>query len=61
MCSPTPPSVANLTRRDGREFLQVADTLKLRAHTTSYPLQDANLAVADLRLGRVNGAAVLIP
>jgi len=54
-------SVANLSRRDGREFLQVADGLQLRAHTTPYPLQDANLAVADLRLGRINGAAVLIP
>jgi len=54
-------SIANLTRRDGREFLQVADQLRLRAHTTSYPLRDANVAVADLRLGRLNGAAVLIP
>ena len=54
-------SVANLTRRDGREFLRMADSLRLRVHTTPYPLQDANLAVEDLRLGRVNGAAVLIP
>lgn len=54
-------SVANLTRRDGREFLQMADALRLRAHTASYPLRDANLAVEDLRLGRINGAAVLIP
>jgi len=54
-------SVANLARRDGREFLRTADTLRLRARTTRYPLRDANLAVADLRQGRVMGAAVLIP
>ena len=54
-------SVANLQRRDGMEFLQVAGQLGLRAHTTRYALRDANAAVADLRAGRVNGAAVLIP
>jgi propanol-preferring alcohol dehydrogenase len=54
-------SVANLTRRDGREFLAVADSMRLRAHATRYPLMDANQAVADLRTGRVNGAAVLVP
>lgn len=54
-------SVANLTRRDGHEFLQVADSLGLRARTTRYALEDANTAVADLRAGRVSGAAVLIP
>ena len=54
-------SVANLQRRDGTEFLQVADRLGLRAHTTRYALADANSAVADLRAGSVNGAAVLIP
>lgn len=54
-------SIANLTRRDGRDFLRVADAFKLGVHTTKYALKDANDALADLRAGRVNGAAVLIP
>ncbi|NCT85329.1 MAG: zinc-binding alcohol dehydrogenase family protein [Comamonadaceae bacterium] len=54
-------SVANLQRRDGLEFLRVADALGLRAHTQTYALRDANAAVAALRAGEVNGAAVLLP
>jgi propanol-preferring alcohol dehydrogenase len=54
-------SVANLTRDDAREFLALATTLPLKIHTTSYPLAQANDALADLRAGRVQGAAVLIP
>ncbi|HEY9108252.1 MAG TPA: zinc-dependent alcohol dehydrogenase family protein [Roseateles sp.] len=54
-------SVANLTRRDGQEFLRAAAALSLQAHTTPYALEDANDAVADLRGGRLQGAAVLMP
>ena len=54
-------SVANLTRRDGREFLAAAARLSLRTTTTRYPLARANEALADLRAGRVSGAAVLVP
>ena len=54
-------SVANLTRKDGRDFLKMAATLKIRTHTTLYPLADANRALADLREGRIEGAAVLVP
>jgi alcohol dehydrogenase, propanol-preferring len=54
-------SVANLTRADGVEFLSLAPTLPLQMHTTPYPLAQANEALADLREGRLQGAAVLIP
>lgn len=54
-------SVANLTRRDAREFLALAPKLGLRTEITTYPLADANRALDDLRAGRLNGAAVLIP
>ena len=54
-------SVANLTREDAREFLALAPTLPLKMHATPYPLADANDALADLREGRLQGAAVLIP
>ncbi|HUA50727.1 MAG TPA: hypothetical protein VMB81_01110, partial [Candidatus Sulfotelmatobacter sp.] len=52
-------SVANLTRRDGEEFLALADTLSIRTHTVPLPLADANEALARLREGRLRGAAVL--
>ena len=52
-------SVANLTRRDGVEFLALAASLPLTIHTRTYPLADANAALADLRAGRIEGAAVL--
>jgi propanol-preferring alcohol dehydrogenase len=54
-------SVANLTRRDGREFLALAASTPLRMHVRPYPLADANRALADLREGRLSGAAVLVP
>ncbi len=52
-------SVANLTRKDGEEFLALAPLVPVHTHVTSYPLQDANDALADLREGRLVGAAVL--
>ncbi|WP_410087623.1 zinc-dependent alcohol dehydrogenase family protein [Variovorax sp. N23] len=54
-------SVANLTRADAREFLAVAATVPLRVETTIYPLERANDALDDLRAGRLQGAAVLVP
>jgi propanol-preferring alcohol dehydrogenase len=54
-------SVANLTRADAREFLAVADALAIRTHVRVYPLAYANQALADLRGGRLAGAAVLVP
>lgn len=54
-------SVANLTRDDAREFLALAPTLPLKMHAAPYPLAQANEALADLRDGRLQGAAVLIP
>jgi propanol-preferring alcohol dehydrogenase len=52
-------SIANLTRADGQDFMALAADLDLRPATTSYALTDANVALADLREGRVKGAAVL--
>jgi propanol-preferring alcohol dehydrogenase len=52
-------SVANLTRRDGREFLHRAPEVPVRTRVTTYPLEDANRALDDLRSGRLQGAAVL--
>jgi propanol-preferring alcohol dehydrogenase len=54
-------SVANLTRQDAREFLALAPKAGVKTHTTAYPLAAANEALADLREGRVQGAAVLVP
>ena len=54
-------SVANLTRQDAREFLAIAPQAGIKMHVTRYPLADANTALADLRSGRLEGAAVLIP
>ena len=54
-------SVANLTRQDGVEFLGLAPQIGIATSTTLYPLQDANRALADLRAGRFDGAAVLVP
>jgi propanol-preferring alcohol dehydrogenase len=54
-------SVANLTRADGREFLALAPQLRVKTRVSSYPLQDANEALADLRAGRFTGAAVIVP
>lgn len=52
-------SVANLTRRDGEEFLALAPRIPVRTEVQAYPLQHANEALDDLRAGRVRGAAVL--
>jgi propanol-preferring alcohol dehydrogenase len=52
-------SVANLTRKDGEEFLRMACAISIRAETTIYPLERANQALQDLRTGALQGAAVL--
>ncbi len=54
-------SVANLTRRDGEEFLALAARLPLRSRVQPFPLEQANEALAALREGRITGAAVLVP
>ncbi len=52
-------SVANLTRRDGEEFLQLVPRTGVRTEVSSYPLAEANRALDDLRAGRIRGSAVL--
>jgi propanol-preferring alcohol dehydrogenase len=52
-------SVANLTRRDAREFLEIAPRVPVRCATERFPLARANEALEALREGRVEGAAVL--
>ena len=54
-------SVANLTRRDGDEFLTLASEIPIRVETKMFPLEQANEALHALRSGRLSGAAVLIP
>ncbi|HEX2658297.1 MAG TPA: zinc-dependent alcohol dehydrogenase family protein [Polyangia bacterium] len=54
-------SVANLTRADAEEFLALAPRVPVRATAVHYPLTAANEALADLRHGRLQGAAVLVP
>ncbi len=54
-------SVANLTREDAREFLEIAPKARIKAEVTRYPLPRANEALSDLRDGRLQGAAVLVP
>jgi propanol-preferring alcohol dehydrogenase len=54
-------SVANLTRRDAREFMALAPRVPVRTHTLALPLAQANEALARLRAGEVEGAAVLVP
>jgi propanol-preferring alcohol dehydrogenase len=54
-------SVANLTRRDGAEFLALAPRVPVRTEVTEYPLERANDALEDLRAGRFRGAAVVVP
>ncbi|MDQ0036854.1 propanol-preferring alcohol dehydrogenase [Variovorax boronicumulans] len=53
--------VANLTRADATEFLEFAQSHPLQVHAVTYPLTQANEALADLRAGRIEGAAVLVP
>jgi alcohol dehydrogenase, propanol-preferring len=52
-------SVANLTRRDGAEFLALAPKVPVRTEVEAFPLEDANEALDRLRSGRIRGAAVL--
>jgi propanol-preferring alcohol dehydrogenase len=54
-------SVANLTREDGRRFMDAARRVPLRTEVHTYPLAQANVALDDLRRGRFTGAAVLLP
>ncbi|WP_395741754.1 zinc-dependent alcohol dehydrogenase family protein [Prosthecobacter sp.] len=54
-------SVANLTRRDGHEFLALAPRVPVVTQTQAFPLEAANEALARLREGRLTGAAVLVP
>ena len=54
-------SVANLTRADAEAFLEVARQAAVSTHVTTYRLEEANEALADLRSGRLQGAAVLTP
>jgi propanol-preferring alcohol dehydrogenase len=53
-------SVANLTRADGEAFLALAPEVPVRTTVTPYPLEDAAAALADVRAGRIEGAAVLV-
>jgi propanol-preferring alcohol dehydrogenase len=52
-------SVANLTRRDGEEFFQLAERAPIQTQVHTYPLEQANQALDDLRAGHFEGAAVL--
>ena len=53
-------SVANLTRDDARELLELAPRVPVRTHVKAYPLERANDALEDLRGGRLEGAAVIV-
>jgi propanol-preferring alcohol dehydrogenase len=53
-------SVANLTRRDGEEFLALAPRVPVRTEVQTFPLEEANEALARLRTGKIRGAAVLV-
>ncbi len=52
-------SVANLTRQDGQEFLALAHAIRIEAETTIFPLEQANQALAAMRRGELQGAAVV--
>jgi propanol-preferring alcohol dehydrogenase len=54
-------SVANLTRLDAEEFLALAPAVPVKTEVTTYPLAQANAALAEMRAGTIRGAAVLIP
>jgi len=53
-------SVANLTRRDGEEFFEIAPRVPVKTDTETFPLEQANEALSRLRTGGLNGAAVLV-
>ena len=54
-------SVANLTRRDGEEFLFLAPQVPVRTEVELFPLESANEALDALRSGKIRGAGVLVP
>jgi propanol-preferring alcohol dehydrogenase len=54
-------SVANMTRSDARDFLQIASEIKLRPKATAFPLDQANEALAAVKADAIDGAAVLVP
>ena len=54
-------SVANLTRKDAEEFLELAPRVPVRTSVKTYPLAEANAALDAVRAGHLTGAAVLIP
>jgi propanol-preferring alcohol dehydrogenase len=54
-------SVANLTRRDGEEFMELAGRVPIRIETRTFALDQANGALEALRAGKLTGAAVLVP
>ena len=54
-------SVANVTRRDGHEFMAAAEWMPIQTSVETFPLESANTALDQLRHGRIRGAAVLIP
>jgi propanol-preferring alcohol dehydrogenase len=53
-------SVANLTRKDGEDFFELASEIQLKTETRLFPLQEANEALAAVRNGKIEGAAVLV-
>ena len=53
-------SVANLTRRDGQEFLEIAPRVPVRTKTQTFPLEEANTALEEFRAGKLDGTAVLV-
>ena len=53
--------MANLTRRDGEEFFALAPKVPVRTTVQTFPLAEANEALARLRAGNLQGAAVLVP
>jgi len=53
-------SVANLTRRDGEEFMALAPKIPVRTEIETFPLEEANEALNRLRAGKIHGAAVLV-
>jgi propanol-preferring alcohol dehydrogenase len=54
-------SIASLTRQDAADFLEIAPKAAIKTETVVYGLEAANEALADLREGRLQGAAVLVP
>ena len=54
-------SVANMTRADARDFLQTAAEINLRPKVTTFPLNQANEALAALKRDSIDGAAVIVP